>query len=356
MSNNDIFVSHSLKDEKMLENVFKSLKNQNYRLFIRNRMDNYDNKYSNYIEPLMNSKLIICFLTQNYTNDDDCIADLIICRNNSIAVIMVVYDIHVNTYQFVNSLDFIFQPVIFNVPDDIEHFDFGFGLNFAKFLNQIDKILQPPPLKPIEIPPPKPSSKFPLKPPPIPPPPSSKISKQDVEEIPYNVATVQKPKPPPQIPGPPSTKPFIPFYKEVSYNNNSEIIQKPKPPPVSPPLVSEIIKPFIPFHQEITNNNEILERPNTLKITPKYKIDQPVISEAIVKSIIINKNPEITDNNNNNIDLASVNNSEKKSDLLDLKKLFEEKVNLPECHYNCRFDSKNGGSKLFTRTTNISVS
>ena len=49
MSNNDIFVSHSLKDERTLENVFKSLKNQNYRLFIRNKYDNYDNKYGKYI-------------------------------------------------------------------------------------------------------------------------------------------------------------------------------------------------------------------------------------------------------------------------------------------------------------------
>ena len=293
--NDNIFISYSKKDGKYLDTVFSSLKNQNYHLFIRNEKENNEEKYSKYIEPLINSKLFIGFLTQNYISDDYCYGDLILCKNNRISLIMVLYE-DINVEKFIQNLELVYAPVIFNVSDDTEHFQNGYGLNFAKFKAQIDRFLDPSKSqKPIEIPPPKPPSKPPLKPPPI-----------------------------PSAPQPNASKPSLPFKNVTLYNNKG-----------------------IETSRIITNNN-IDEEP----LAPEKKL-KPLI--------IIDKNAENIHSNNNNsnkmnelIYASSANNLNQ--EILDINKIFEDKTNIPECHFNCRFDSKSGGSKLFTRTTNISVS
>jgi hypothetical protein len=138
--NAEIFISFSLQDDNRLEKLLNLLKNQNYKIYIRNKSENYDEKYGKYIEPLLKSKLSICFVTRHYINDDYCQSDLIICKNNKIPIVILFYD-NLNTDQLINkTLDLKF---IFNLSNDIEHFECGYGLNFAKFKAAIDSILTP---------------------------------------------------------------------------------------------------------------------------------------------------------------------------------------------------------------------
>ena len=229
--NDKIFVSYSFKDEKTLQRVFESLKNQNYQILIRNKNDNYDEKYAKYIEPLLNSKITICFVTQNYVNDDYCMSDLVLCKNNKIAIVFVIYEDNINTKQLQNSFDYRFQPTVFNVSDDVGNFENGFGLNFAKLKAFIDRLLEKKPLE---------------------------------QQLP----TTPPPKPP--------------FEQQI-----------PSKPLIKPPLLKP--KPVIPKEilNNIINNNNAIDRPNTLNVLSNFKNNQPVIKTDNVFVPIIETEIEI---------------------------------------------------------------